>query len=253
MEILIERDLEAISAKAARFFMTLAEKRIRESGSFVIALSGGSTPIRFYKSLASALYRRTIAWSKVHIFWVDERYVASDHPDSNFRLIHDNLLQDIMLPRANMHPINTDCSSPSACAKNYEAEIREFFNIGEKGMIPRFDLVMLGIGEDGHIASLFPGSRALSDRKRLAVAVRSRTRQHNRITLTIPVLNNAAHIVFLCSGEAKAPILEKVVIKRKKNLPASLVCPDHGKCLFLIDRDAGRYMLNAEVNNHAER
>ena len=249
MEILIAQDLEAISTEAARMFMNLSEKYIQASGRFVVALSGGTTPKRLYQILASVQYQKNIDWSNVHIFFVDERFVPLDHPDSNFGLIHETLLQGISLPTENIHPINTCCSSPAVSAKNYEADIENFFEIDAKHIFPQFDLIVLGIGEDGHTASLFPNSRVLSDKERLAVAVQSRKRQHRRITLTLPVLNSARNIVFLVSGKRKASIMKKVLMLRVKSLPASLINPDHGKYLFSTDKAASTYILNNSAMN----
>jgi 6-phosphogluconolactonase len=239
MEIDIGQDLEAISIKAARLFVSLSKKYIRSSGMFVTALSGGTTPKRFYQILSSDQYRRKIAWGNVHIFWVDERFVPSDHPDSNYRFVHDNLLQRSSIPSHNVHPIITDRLSAPVSAKHYETKIKQFFQIKGSGVLPRFDLMILGIGEDGHTASLFPGSRMLLDREHLVVPVRNRKVLHQRITMTLPVLNSANNIFFLVSGKSKSTVLEKVFMQRDQGLPATLVKPDKGHCLLFFDRDAG--------------
>lgn len=244
MEILIERDLEAVSAKAAQLFWMLSEKYKRSSSRYAVALSGGETPKRLYQLLASARGRKDIPWNKVHIFMVDERFVPPDHPDSNFRLIQENLLQSISLPVENIHRMRTDCSSANICAKNYEAAMMEFFKTYDAAILPRFDLMILGIGEDGHTASLFPGSSALSDREHLVAAVRKKNIRHQRITMTLPVLNNARNILFIATGERKSFVLNKVVMNRQKRLPASLVNPENGKCHFFLDRDAAGEILH---------
>jgi 6-phosphogluconolactonase len=253
MNILIGQKLEDISIEAARLFMSLSRRHIRSSGRFVTALSGGRTPERLYEILASDYYLKGIAWSKVHIFWVDERFVASDHPDSNFRLVQETLLQSITLPQHNIHPIRTQGATASVSAKKYEADVKDFFKITKKDVFPRFDLIILGLGEDGHTASLFPGSKKLGDREHLAVSVQNRKTQHPRITLTLPVLNSARHILFLVSGKSKAPVIKKVIIQRDGTIPASLVNPYDGKCHYFFDQDAGSCLLKTGVKKHATR
>lgn len=252
MEILIGRDLEAISTEAARLFMSLSEKHIRASDRFVVALSGGTTPKRLYQLLGSNPYQKKINWSNVHIFFVDERFVPRDHPDSNFRLVHETLLKGINLPTENIHSITTLGSSLSKSVKKYETTIKDFFKIMERDMFPRFDLIILGIGEDGHTASLFPGSRMTNDIKHFVAAVRNRKIRHHRITLTLPVLNSARNIIFLVSGKRKAFIMEKVLTPSDKKIPASLVNPSDGKCHLFIDKEASKYILNVEVHKNAQ-
>jgi 6-phosphogluconolactonase len=251
MEILIGRDLEAISTEAARLFISLSGKHIRASGRFVVALSGGTTPERLYQLLASNPYQKKICWTNVHIFFVDERFVPPDHPDSNFRLVYETLLKEISFPTENIHSITTLGFTLSVSAKTYEADIKDFFKIDATGIFPRFDLIILGIGEDGHTASLFPGSRMTNDTKHLVAAVRNRKIRHHRITLTLPVLNRARNIIFLVSGKHKAPIMEKVLMPGCEKIPASLVNPSDGKLHLFIDKEASKYILNVEEKLNA--
>ena len=238
MDILIGDNLEIISHEAARLFMSLSRRYIRLSGRFVVAVSGGRTPERLYRILSSDAYRKSIAWGKIHMFWVDERFVPYDHPDNNFRLIRRTLLKRLALPWGNLHPITTDQVSASASAKRYDADVRHFFSHTATTSFPRFDLIILGIGADGHTASLFPGSKRLNEEEHIAVPVKNGKTQNPRVTLTLPVLNNARHVLFLVSGKRKAPAVRKVIIERDRTAPASLVNPHDGKCHYYIDRDA---------------
>jgi len=251
MEIRIGQDLEDISVEAARLFVKLSKKYIRASGRFVAALSGGTTPTRLYQILATGRYQNTVDWRRVHIFWVDERFVPADHPDSNFRLIADNLLERTTLSPENIHPIRTVGLSPSRSAKNYEADSRYFFKLPKNDTLPCFDLIILGIGEDGHTASLFPGSKKIGDREHLVVAVRSRKMHHPRITMTLPLLNSARHILFLVSGKSKALVMKKVIVENDRKFPATLVNPLHGICHYFIDKDAGSCLPKTEVKKYA--
>lgn len=251
MKIIIERNLEALSVKAALLFTRISEDAIRMSGRFVTALSGGKTPRRTYEILSTDEYRKKIDWSKIHIFFVDERCVPPDHPESNFGLIRNSLLERISIPPENVYPIRVQGMSISDSVRNYEDRIKNFFYMGKTGVFPSFDFILLGIGQDGHTASLFPGTRNLSETEHLVVAVERKNAHPARITLTLPVLNNAANVVFLVSGSEKASVLEKVVRRREPALPASLINPARGTCFFLIDEEAGKHILAAEVINRA--
>ncbi|MEW6571595.1 MAG: 6-phosphogluconolactonase [Nitrospirota bacterium] len=177
-------------------------------------------------------------WRRVHFFWVDERFVPHDHADSNYRLVHDNLLRKILIPRENIHPVRTDVPSPSVSAELYEKEIKRFFHLSE-GDFPEFDLVLLGMGKDGHTASLFPEHSALKETMRLAVPV-YRDRD-NRVTLTLPVLNNATQILFLAAGSLKTDILYEILEgENRESFPAGLVNRGQGKVTWLVDREAAK-------------
>jgi 6-phosphogluconolactonase len=229
-------DLEALSRAAAVRFAHASVESISSKGTFSVALSGGSTPRGLYLLLGSDHYIRSIDWQHVHIFWADERCVPSDHEQSNFKLASDTFLSKVPVPSGNLHRIKGE-EPPEHGAKEYEAALRQFFGQSE---IPAFDLILLGLGEDGHTASLFPGSAALAEQERLAVAVPKQPPEPDRITLTLPVLNNALRIIFLVAGSAKAHILQKVLEDPDagKRYPAGLVCPARGKVTWLIDSAA---------------
>jgi len=214
----------------------ISEEATERKGYFVAALSGGKTPIDFYRALAD--YKDRLPWNKTHTFLVDERFLSFDDEDNNYRMLRETLFDRIPIPQENIHPIPTGGSTPRTSAEVYEEDLRIFFKLSS-GQLPEFDLILLGMGEDGHTASLFPGSPVLSERGRLAVAVMLDEIRHHRITLTLPVINHARHVVFLVSGKNKAPVLEKVANHKDPSLPASMVNPKKGKLLFLSDLEAG--------------
>ena len=212
----------------------VSQAAIGEKGFFVAALSGGNTPIPFYQKMAEP--GEEIRWGETHIFLVDERFVSHRHPDSNFGMLSETLFNRVLLPSSQVHPIPIDEATPENAAVRYEKEIRKFFEPAP-GEFPRFDLILLGIGKDGHTASLFPGTPVLENRKSLAAAVRLDEKRHDRITLTLPVLNQASNVVFLVRGKEKASVVERV-LRRDPVLPASRVRPARGEVLFVLDSAA---------------
>ncbi|HXX81805.1 MAG TPA: 6-phosphogluconolactonase [Thermodesulfovibrionales bacterium] len=216
-----------------KMWKEISAKAIAEKGHFSAALSGGKTPTGFYQYLSG----KYLQWKKTHLFLVDERFVPWDSPESNHRMLHENLLNRIQIPQENIHPIETGQSSPDISAKKYEEELRRFFRLNEGGL-PEFDLILLGIGEDGHTASLFSGTTALKETKRLVVPARPGAALMDRISLTLSVINNAWNVVFLVSGHRKRGVMKKIREGRDTTLPASMVNPERGKLLFLMDREA---------------
>ena len=205
-----------------------------------MALSGGSTPKKMFAMLANdAALRNRMPWSRVHFFWGDERHVPPDHTDSNFRMTNEVMLSRVPVPPENIHRIRAENPDAGKAAEDYEQELREFFMLGPE-QLPPFDCVFLGMGTDGHTASLFPGTKALQERKRLVVPNWVDKFQSYRITLTPPVLNNADLVIFLVSGEEKAQPLRTVLEGQKQpdRLPSQLIEPTHGKLLWLVDRAA---------------
>lgn len=233
-KILIFDDTKEMSEFALNKWREIAQGAIKRYGRFTVALSGGKTPLPFYKSLVS--YGKGLPWNKTHIFLVDERFVPHDDPDSNFGMINKTLFSKIDIPAVNIHPIYTDGTANDATEK-YEEDIRNFFEL-KAGLIPQFDLIILGIGEDGHTASLFPNHEALSERWRLACAVSYPGAKYKRITLSLPVINNAKTIVYLATGSNKAPIINEIIEKRNTNLPVVLVKPNDGELYYLMDKYA---------------
>lgn len=229
-------DSEALSHKAAETFVNGSKKSVAERGRFAAAISGGSTPTRLYTLLGTSAYRDRVDWQHVHLFWVDERCVPKEHEKSNFRIAFDALLSRAPVPDGNIHRIKGE-EVPEKAARDYERVMRRFFGIS---WMPMFDLVILGVGKDGHTASLFPGSKSLEETARLAVPVYLDEPDLNRVTLTLPVLNHAFQIVFLVTGRSKADILSAILEdeEKKKRFPAGLVRPVEGSLTWLIDRDA---------------
>jgi 6-phosphogluconolactonase len=229
-------DLEAISHEAASLFVDASKDSITMRKKFAVAVSGGLTPRRLYTLLSVAPYRDQVDWQKVHFFWADERCVPKEDEASNFKTVFDRLLSKVPIPNENIHRIKGE-EDPEKAARDYEADMREFF--GASGL-PAFDLVLLGMGEDGHTASLFPGSKSLEETARLAVPVYLGEPYGNRITLTLPVLNNAAQILFLVAGSSKATVLSEILSngEKKNEFPTGRIRPARGTVIWLIDREA---------------
>jgi 6-phosphogluconolactonase len=224
---------------AAQEFERAAEFAILDHGRFTVALSGGNTP-RALHALLAADYKDKIPWNKTHIFFGDERSVPPDHRESNFRMANEALLSKISIPPENVHRIRAELGAEAA-AKDYEGQLLQSFSSSGNSR-PRFDLVLLGLGDDGHTASLFPGSTALSEKSRLVVANWVEKFNTFRITLTYPILNHAVLIIFLVSGAGKAQILSEVLHAREKKYPAQCIQPENGRLLWLVDRDAARLL-----------
>lgn len=229
---IVENPVE-LAYEGAKLFRDASEQAIAEQGRFSVALSGGSTPRMLFQHLGDS-YRKKIAWDRVHLFWSDERCVPRDHEQSNFRLAYDELISNIWIPHENIHRIKGEIR-PEEAAGYYEAVMKRHF--GED--MPSFDLIMLGVGPDGHTASLFPGSEALREKQRLALPVFSNTALHWRVTLTLPVLNYAKQVLFLISGPSKAGIVSALLGKKEGNgYPAAMVKPTTGTITWLLDKDA---------------
>jgi len=240
VKIEVQEDAPALAREAARRFLSLANEAIRQRGLFSVALSGGSTPKSMYQFLAESPQREGVNWSKVHIFWGDERNVPISDTQSNQRMAHDVLLDKIPIPLTNVHSIPTGQIPGPQAAVRYAEELRAFFKPAPSEL-PRFDLILLGLGEDGHTASLFPHSAALNaDDQALFVANSIETLNTTRLTLTAGVINAASNIWFLVSGSAKAEILYEVFAGplRPNDLPAQSIKTTQGKVIVLADRDA---------------
>ncbi len=207
---------------------------------FSVALSGGSTPRRLFAILAGEPYMDAIPWERLHLFWGDERPVPPDHPDSNYRMVANTLLDAIPIPSANVHRIPAELKADRA-AEAYEHELRRFFDLAD-GEAPRFDLTFMGMGADGHTASLFPDSEALAETERLVVAPWVEKLDSYRITLTCNVFNNSAFIIFLVTGGDKAETLRQVLEGPAGGFPAQLIRPIEGQLHWYIDSAAGRLL-----------
>ena len=233
--ILIFDKYDQISDFSIEKWEEISADAIRSKDFFTVALSGGKTPLYFYRKLSN--YRKGFFWDKTHIFLVDERFVPSDHEQSNYRMIKEYLLNGLKIPVENIHSISTQEDTPEESSENYEKDLRDFFKL-ETGEIPTFDLVMLGIGEDGHTASLFPRTSSLRENRRLVVPVSLDRLENKRISITLPVINNAKNIIFLVSGYDKAQVMKEILEEKNMMLPASRVNPEKGKVFFLMDEKA---------------
>jgi 6-phosphogluconolactonase len=245
-QVKIVPDSATLAHEAAQEFHRVAEAAVRERGQFSVALSGGNTPRAVYSSLASE--HKELPWDSIHIFFGDERHVPPDHPDSNFRMATESLLSKVPIPETNVHRIRAELDAEAAAAE-YDQQLVNFFHLGNQDW-PRFDLIFLGIGEDGHTASLFPGSQALTETSRRVAGNWVEKFQTFRITLTFPVLNHAAEAVFLVSGSGKAQILSQVLSPGTRKFPAQNVQPENGRLLWLVDQDAGSLLRVAAPPIH---
>lgn len=230
---------EAVAKAAADLFIQLAQQAINIRGRFSVALSGGATPLRMYQILTESDYQQSSDWGKVFIFWSDERCVPPDHPNSNYRMAQENFLDQAPIPAENIHRMRGEIE-PQEAARQYEALLHGHFypGLGQQESLPppRFDLILLGLGADGHTASLFPDTTALHEGQRWVAANYVEKLAAWRLTLTLPVINAARAVVFLAAGRAKADVLEKVWQEPAVGelLPAALVKPVDGKLLWLV-------------------
>ncbi len=233
-EIVVYPDAARLARAAAEHFVTLAREAIAARGQFVAALSGGSTPRAAYALLATDEFAGGVDWARAHLLWGDERCVPPDHPDSNYRMARQALLDKISILPENIHRMQGELP-PDQAAALYQAELETVL-----GVAGRFDLILLGMGADGHTASLFPGTTALQERERAVAAVYVERLPAWRLTLTLPVLNAARHVLFLVSGAEKAPTLARV--HAGEPLPAGQVRPHQGELTWLVDRAAYQIM-----------
>lgn len=229
-------DKEALSRAAAELFVSEAKKATAARGRFSVALSGGNTPKRAYELLARQPFREKVPWGAVHLFWGDERCVPADDERSNYRMTRLALLDHVPLPNAQIHAIRGDLPPPQA-AQEYETLLQAFFQGGP----PRFDLVFLGLGDNGHTASLWPGTPVIHELKRWVAEVYVAEQDLYRVTMTAPLLNEAALLAFLVAGADKAPVIREVRDGKHDpdRLPAQLIRPRNGQVLWLMD-DAAR-------------
>ena len=244
-------DVAALTSEAGSHFIRVAQDAVAKRGVFTVALSGGSTPKSLYTSMATnKSLRAAIPWSNTHFFFGDERHVPPDGPDSNFRMVNEAMLQRLPPGWTHIHRILGELADAAEAALRYEAEMRDFFEthgLVEEGF-PRFDLIFLGLGPEGHTASLFPESLALQEARRWAVANWVAKLKTDRITLTFPVLNNAREVVLLVTGSAKAQIVVDVLERTATapKYPVQSVKPSSGTEHWMLDKAAASQL--SEVN-----
>ena len=229
-----------LARASAEFFHLTAAESIARTGQFRVALSGGSTPRPLHRLLAAPPYRDSVPWTQTHIFWADERLVPPDDPASNFGVASKDLLDHIPIPTDHIHPM---CSSrpPGQAADDYENALASTFLSISKAC-PVFDLILLGIGPDGHMASILPGDRTALDTSRWVVAVKGGSPNVDRLTLTLPVLDQARHIVFLVSGSDKAGMVRIILTEETKTLPPQHLASAAGRVTWYLDQDAAHLL-----------
>ncbi len=245
-EIGILADGAAIAERAAQEFVQAAAEAVRIKGSFNVALAGGSTPKALYSLLVNdPALRSQVPWDKMHLFFGDERHVAPDHPDSNFRMALEAMISKSPLKPEQVTRIKGEYPDADEAALEYEKALREYFKL-KADEYPRFDLVLAGMGNEGHTLSLFPGTKALHPDGRLVVRNWIGKLCTERITLTAPAASNAALIIFMVTGADKAPALKAVLEGpfEPEQLPAQLLQPQNGKLLWLVDTAAGSMLTS---------
>jgi len=249
-EIRIFRNVEKLSRAAAEVFIERAAQSTAERDRFLVALNGGSTPNRLFQLLATN-FRDKVEWSKVHVFWGDERCVPPDDPGSSYGQAQGLLLSHVSIPESNVHRIKGELG-PEAAAKEYALTLQQF--AASPLEWPRFDLVYLGMGEDGHTASLFPGSPIDVSTPTMPVTAQYQDRPANRVTLTPVVLNSAHNVVFMATGEKKALTLAQVLSDRynPELYPAQRIEPKAGRLVWLMDSEAASRLPNRLLRNFCE-
>jgi 6-phosphogluconolactonase len=250
-EVLVFEDKNRLSRAAADFFVETATTVVKKTGRFTALLAGGGTPRALYELLATQPYVGRMPWSATHLFWGDERFVLPEHPESNYGMAHRALIRKVPLSPGNVHPVPTvDCPDVQSAAAAYDRVLRDCINKNDNeyksktGNFPRFDLVLLGMGADGHTASLFPGCEvALREDSRLAVAVKAPPGYETaeRVTVTLPVITSASNVLFMVAGSEKQQALDSVLndpVQARRKYPAAMVRPENGRLIWYLDREA---------------
>jgi len=246
-------EIKALTLEAARRFALLAKHAVDDHGVFAVALSGGSTPKALYELMAAdAAIRAQIPWPKIHFFFGDERHVPPDHAESNFHMANDAMFRRLNAHELNVHRVLAELASATEAAEQYESDLKEFFE--PRGLVvegfPRFDLILLGMGPDGHTASLFPNSSALLETTRWVVSNWVEKFKTDRITMTFPVLNSAAEVIFFVAGAEKAAVLAEVLdgTPDETSYPIQEVNPRNGTTLWMLDASAAARIGRSRLN-----
>ena len=240
-EVRILKDAAAIARRAAEIFVARAQAAVSSNGSFNVALAGGSTPKLLYTLLATdPQLRASLPWDKMQLFFGDERHVGPNDPQSNFKMARDSMISKASLKPEQIHPMKGEYPDAEKAAREYEQELQTHFQV-PAGQPPRFDLVLVGMGDEGHCLSLFPGTKALHPEGRTVVRNWVGKLFTDRITITAPVANNAAMILFTVTGKEKALALKGVLEGpyEPEQLPSQLLQPTNGELLWLVDEAAG--------------
>ena len=247
-EVYILKDNPAVARRAAEEFVKIAQSAVKDRGSFSVALSGGSTPKLLYSLLATdPELRAKVPWDKMHLFFGDERHVGPDDPQSNFKMASETMITKAPLKPEQIHRMKGEYPDPERAAKEYEQDLRTYFHLKD-AELPRLDLVLAGMGDEGHTLSLFPGTKALHPQEGRAVVRNWVGKLYTeRITITAPAANNAEMILFMVAGKEKTLALKGVLEGpyEPEQLPAQLLQPTNGKLLWLVDEAAGSMLTNA--------
>ena len=242
--IIVTKDAFHLARKGADLFVKTTRECISKKGQCLVALSGGSTPRAMHRLLAEGSYQSDISWRDINLCWVDDRMVPYDNPASNFGAAKKDFLDHVSIPSKQIHPMPADMPVQQAATK-YQKELEALFN--DSIDFPSFDLVFLGIGQDGHTASLFPGHSALDEKEKWIVPVKGGDPDVHRLTMTLPLLNRSRVIVFLASGTAKASVLKKILENQRAGLPAQGIAPKGGSLIWLLDQDAASLISRERV------
>ncbi|MBI4532429.1 MAG: 6-phosphogluconolactonase [Candidatus Melainabacteria bacterium] len=229
-------NIDELSQSLAEHFACLAKDAVKKKGLFAVSLAGGSTPKSLYSLLAQPPYCNDVPWQQTHIFFGDERCVPPSSPQSNYGMVQEIFLSKVAIPEPNIHApyLNND---PRQAASTYDRLLQSFFGLAKR-QLPIFDLVLLGLGKDGHTASLFPGTTALKDKSHLFIAVYVQSLKSYRLTMTLPVINSAANVIFMVTGSDKKEILAQVRTATPHTLPAQFVSPTKGSLEWYVDNHA---------------
>jgi len=233
-------DVSPWASEAAALVLSLQQRAIEDNGRFLVALSGGRTPEQLYHRLASVSSTTRHEWRNTRFFFGDERCVPPDHPDSNYRLAEQALFKPLHIAADHIHRMKGEHPDPEAAAKDYEDLLRVSTNTSSSGW-PQLDLVLLGLGNDGHTASLFPGTESLRETRRCVTVGHAPVNPRLRLTMTLGVINHATVVLFLANGESKAAAVKAVLEPQQhgdRDLPAALVRPERGRLIWLLDRPA---------------
>ena len=245
-EIIVKDNPEHLAQTGAELFTNVAQASVKERGRFTVAVSGGSTPRLMHRLLAEEPYCSKTPWGKTSLFWVDERCVPVTDEGSNYGAAKSDLLERVPLPTAQIYPMPVEMP-PDEGAVRYQKVIQNSFQQGE-GQFPIFDLIFLGIGADGHTASLFPGQSSIEEKKRLVIAVKGGIPNVSRLTMTYPTLNQARQLVILVSGTGKAAVLKTLFEDKQARLPAGRINPTNGTLTWLVDQDAAEALPKEETD-----
>lgn len=246
-------DVEALNQAAAQEWVRCAREAVAERGRFTVALSGGSTPKRLYQLLAAEPFRSQIDWSRIEVFWGDERCVPPDHADSNYRMAREAMLNHVPIPAEHIHRIEAERTDRDAAARDYEMVLARVFGVAASAEPPALDLILLGMGPDGHTASLFPHTQALQEKRRWVVANPVPQLHTERITLTRPILNRGREVLFLVAGADKAERLAEVLADPAdpNRLPSQSIQPD-GQLVWFVERAAAASLPSSLVRENVQ-